>query len=130
MDRLDTIKTINVLAAALLIVHMIGFERLDIRLLGINILVWIALFLVAGSAFESRITTAIAKGWMKFGHVIGTFNSKLILTIIFFVVLTPIAFLFRLFNKHLVDHFKVNNRSTYFDDLNKSYEKSDFEKLW
>ncbi len=130
MDRLDTIKTINVLAAALLIVHIIGFKWLDIKLFGINVLVWISLLLVAGGAFESRITSAIARGWMKFGHVIGTFNSKLILTIIFFVVLTPIAFLFRLFNRHLVDHFKVNNRSTYFDDLNKSYVKSDFEKLW
>lgn len=130
MNRLDTIKTINVLAAALLVVYAIGFKWLDIRLLGVNVLVWIALLLIVGSAFESRITTAIAKGWMKFGHVIGTFNTKLILTVIFFVVLTPLAFLFRLFNRHLVDHFKVNNRSTYFDDLNKSYEKSDFEKLW
>lgn len=130
MDRLDTIKTINVLAAALLIVYAIGFKWLDIRLLGVNVLVWISLLLVVGGAFESRITTAVAKGWMKFGHALGTFNSKLILTVIFFVVLTPIAFLFRLFNRHLVDHFKVNNRSTYFDDLNKSYEKSDFEKLW
>lgn len=130
MDRLDTIKTVNVLAAALLVVHVIDFKLLDIRLLGINMLVWMALLLVVGGAFESRITTAVAKGWMKFGHVIGTFNSKLILAIIFFLILTPIAFLFRLFNRQLVDHFKVNNRSTYFDDLNKSYVKSDFEKLW
>ncbi|MCX5847932.1 MAG: SxtJ family membrane protein [Deltaproteobacteria bacterium] len=121
MDKRETLNTIIVLAAACLIAFLI---------FNITWFLWIVLFLSIGGLFESRITTGIAKYWMKFGRALGTFNSKIILTLIFFIILTPLAFFFRLFNKQLVNHFKTNSRTSYFDDVNKSYQKSDFEKLW
>jgi hypothetical protein len=121
MDRISTLKTITVLSAALVIAYLI---------FGYIWLLWAALLLLIGNAFESRATNAIARYWMKFAAVLGNFNSRVILTIIYFTVLTPVAFLFRLFNKPLVDHFRANKRSSYFDVLNKTYQKSDFEKMW
>jgi hypothetical protein len=121
IDRIDTLKTIAVLSVALIGAYLV---------FGSPWLIWAALFLSLGNAFESRITAAIARYWMKFAAVLGSFNSKVILTIIYFAVLTPVAFLFRIFNRPLVDHFRANKRASYFDELNKTYQKSDFEKMW
>jgi len=43
------------------------------------------------------IYTLVAKVWLGFSHLLGTFMSKVILSIVFFVVLTPIALLRRVF---------------------------------
>lgn len=121
MRKLETIKTITILTMAVLIAYLI---------FGAKWLLWTAILLSMGSAFQSRVTTAIAKYWMQFAAFLGNVNSKIILTTVFFVILTPIALLYRLFNREKVDHFLKNRRSSYFDDVRKSYGREDFEKLW
>jgi hypothetical protein len=39
------------------------------------------------------------RGWMALGHFLGLINSKIIMGLIFFVVVTPIALLMKLFGK-------------------------------
>jgi len=43
--------------------------------------------------------TVIYKPWMVIGHFIGAINTKIILTIIFFLVFTPVALLFKVLGK-------------------------------
>ena len=38
-------------------------------------------------------------GWMKFGAVMGAINTRIIMTVFFFVVLAPIGYLMRLLGK-------------------------------
>lgn len=121
MSRIDIIKTINILTIAVLIVYSI---------FGIKWLIWIAILLAFGNALESRITAAVANYWMRFALKIGYFNSMIILFIMFFFMLTPIAFIYRLFNREKVYPFRKNLRKSYFDDIHKSCRKDDFEKLW
>jgi len=121
MNQIDTFKTVNVLTLAFLIGYLV---------FSINWLLWVAFLLAIGNAFESRITSWIAEYWMKLAGILGKFNSKIILSVMFFIVLTPLAFVYRLFNRELVNHFRKNQRRSYFDDVNKSFTKSDFEKLW
>ena len=121
MNRLETIKTVTVLTLALLVVYLI-FE--------VQWLLWLAVLLTLGNVFESRITTALAGYWMRFAAFLGQINSKIILAFMFYGVLTPIAFLYRLFNQDKVDHFRKNRRQTYFEEVEKSYGPEDFEKLW
>ena len=121
MNALESIKTISVLTLALLIAYLI---------FGAPWLLWLAILLMLGNIFESRITTAIARYWMRFAETLGKFNSKLILMFMFYGVLTPIALLYRQFNQDKVDHFRKNNRQSYFEDVEKSYTPEDFEKLW
>jgi hypothetical protein len=121
LDRIAIFKTINVLSLALLICYL---------LFSAQWLLWLACLLLLGNTFESRITALIAEYWMKFAHYLGNINSKVLLSIIFFLVLTPIAFVYRLFNKDIVAHFMVNGKKSYFEDINKQYKKSDFEKVW
>ncbi len=42
-----------------------------------------------------RIYALVAKGWLGFSHLLGTFMSKIILTAVFFMVVTPLALLRR-----------------------------------
>jgi hypothetical protein len=42
------------------------------------------------------------KAWMAFGHVLGWINARIILGIVFFVVVTPIGLLLRLFGKDVL----------------------------
>jgi Na+/phosphate symporter len=125
LDRIAIFKTINVLSLALLICYLFFSAQW---------LLWLACLLVLGNTIESRITARItaliAEYWMKFAHYLGSINSKVLLTVIFFLVLTPVAFFYRLFNKDNVAHFIMNGRKSYFDDINKQYKKSDFEKVW
>jgi len=121
LDRIAVFKTISVLSLALLICYL---------LFGARWLLWFACILILGNAFESRITTWIAKYWMKFAQYLGNINSKVLLSIIFFAVLTPVAFAYRRFNKGKVNHFMANTSKTYFDDIQKTYHKEDFERLW
>ena len=44
--------------------------------------------------------------------------------------LVPIAWLYRLFNKKEVGNFFDKKEHSYFKDINKKYEKKDFEKMW
>ena len=121
LDRLATLKTINVLTMAILIAYVVFNAQW---------LLWAALLLTLGNAFESRITSALACYWMKFATVLGAFNSRLILTLTFYLILTPLAIVYRIFNRSLVDHFRANKRQSYFEDLSKNYTPADFEKTW
>jgi len=121
LDRLATSKTISVLTLAVLIAYVIFSAQW---------LLWVALLLTLGNAFESRLTTALASYWMKFATILGAFNSRVILTLTFYLILTPLAFVYRIFNRPLVDHFRANNRQSYFEDINKTYTQADFEKTW
>lgn len=121
MNRLAISKTLNVLAAALLIAYLI---------FGADWLLGIAVVICLGNAFESRLTAALARYWIRFGLFLGRINSRIILTILFFGVLTPLAYLYRLFNREKADHFLANKRQSYFDDARKTYRPEDFEKPW
>ncbi len=83
------------------------------------------LFLVA---FPTFLTELIAKYWMMFGKFLGNINSKIILFITYFIFITPIAFLFRIFNKKTVDKFKKDNTSSMFQTTNRDFLKDSFEK--
>jgi hypothetical protein len=121
LDRLATSKTISVLTLAVLIACLIFSARW---------LLWLAVLMTLGNAFESRFTTALARYWMKFANLLGAFNSRVILTATFYLILTPLAFVYRIFNRPLVDHFRANKRQSYFENLNKTYTPADFEKTW
>ena len=62
---------------------------------------------------NSKILTPLNKLWFKFGIFLGKIVSPLVMGVIFFLVVTPIAFLMRLLNKDLLN-LKFNNENTYW----------------
>jgi len=70
------------------------------------------IFLVLG-LLNSKILAPLNKLWFKFGIFLGKIVSPLVMGVIFFLVVTPIAFLMRLLNKDLLN-LKFNNENTYW----------------
>tara|TARA_A100001388_G_scaffold83176_2_gene59973 strand:- start:503 stop:895 length:393 start_codon:yes stop_codon:yes gene_type:complete len=51
------------------------------------------------------------KAWMKMGYILGWFNSRIILGIVFIIVLLPIALIMRIFSHDPLNLKKVNKSS-------------------
>jgi hypothetical protein len=70
------------------------------------------LFLILG-IINSKILTPLNKVWFKFGIFLGKLISPIVMGIIFFLVVTPIAFLMRMLKKDLLN-IKFNKNSSYW----------------
>ena len=75
-------------------------------------LVFSIIFLVLGLT-NSKILNPLNKLWFKFGIFLGKIMSPVIMGIIFFLVVTPIGLLMRLFGKDILN-LKFNNKATYW----------------
>ena len=71
-----------------------------------------SIFLILGIV-NSEILNPLNKLWFKFGIFLGKIISPLLMGIIFFLVVTPIGLLMRLFNKDLLN-LRFNNNSSYW----------------
>ena len=77
------------------------------------------LFLLLGIK-NSNILTPFNIMWLKFGLLLGKIVSPIIMGAVFFLVVTPIGFIMRLFKKDLLN-LKYNNFKSYW--LNKKGPK-------
>ena len=84
------------------------------------------IFLVLG-LLNSKILSPLNKLWFKFGILLGKIISPLIMGIIFFLVVTPIGLIMRLFRKDVLN-LKYNKSQSYWIEKNgpKSKMKNQF----
>ena len=81
-----------------------------------NIRVWslvISLIFLTLGLLNSKLLLPLNKIWFKFGILLGKIVSPLIMAIIFFLVVTPIAFIMRIIGKDLLN-LKFNNKKSYW----------------
>ncbi len=122
MDRLETLKTLNILALAALVFSFI---------FGAAWLAWLAALLLLAAASDNPAGRGIAAGWLKFAAWIGHFNTRVLLFLIYWLVLTPVALVYRLFNRKAVDHFRRDPGGSLFADIPAgACSKESFEKPW
>ena len=79
------------------------------------------IFLILG-IIDSRFLTPLNILWFKFGLLLGKIVSPLVMGIIFFFVVTPIAMLMRVFNKDLLN-LRYNNKNSYWIEKNEPKSK-------
>ena len=95
-----------------------------------EIRIWSAItsliFLLLG-LINSKILSPLNKLWFKFGIFLGKIISPLIMGIIFFIVVTPIGLIMRLFGKDVLN-LKYNKNHSYWIEKNgpKSKMKNQF----
>ncbi len=84
------------------------------------------IFLILGLV-NSKILTPLNRLWFKFGIFLGKIISPIIITLIFFIVVTPIGLIMRLLRKDLLN-LKFNKNKTYWIKKNgpKSKMKNQF----
>ena len=81
----------------------------DIRLWSLIISI---IFLFLG-LLNSNVLSPLNKLWFRFGLFLGKIISPIIMGIIFFLVVTPIGLLMRLFGKDIIN-LKFNNNKSYW----------------
>ena len=84
------------------------------------------IFLILGLA-NSKLLSPLNKIWFKFGIVLGKIISPIIMGVIFFLVVTPIGFIMRVFGKDVLN-LKYNKNKSYWIEKNdpKSKMKNQF----
>jgi len=116
----DRFKTILVIVTGLIALAWI----FDAPLLG-----KIALAIGALSVFIPAAARAIEWTWLKIALILGWVNSRILLSIVYFLFLMPIAWLARLFLKDPLA-LKKDKRDTLFATRNHLYTGKDLENIW
>jgi cellulose synthase/poly-beta-1,6-N-acetylglucosamine synthase-like glycosyltransferase len=107
---------------------VVGFVALSL-IFEIPILTYLALAVGFGSLLSTTIQRSIIFVWEKIAKVIGTVNSYLLLSIIFFIFLTPIALLMKLLNNKDSLRLKKPKDSNFFE-RNFKFKKEDLVNIW
>lgn len=74
-----------------------------------------SIFLIAALA-APQILERVHRPWMKFAHVVGNFNSKVILGLIYFTCFSLVRSLFFIFRKDPMRRRFEPDLETYWDD--------------
>lgn len=99
----------------------INHEKLNLWILGMSVI-----FLILGIT-DSKLLLPANKMWFKFGIFLGKIVSPLVMGIIFFLVITPIGLILRIFRKDVLKLKFSNDKSYWIDkDGPKSKMKNQF----
>jgi hypothetical protein len=118
-DKDKHLGTMLIFAIVLIILYMV--YRNDYFLYG-------ALLTGAIGILIPALSRLIHNLWMKFAELLGFVMNKVILGLVFFVFLVPVALLSRVFRKNPMKMQK--NAASYFSDRNFTYTKKSLEQLW
>ncbi len=119
MQKTDPYKTVLVILTGLLIVNWI-FKNPYLQFVSIGL----GLICV----FFSRVAVLIDWLWIKLALGLGWINSRILLTLIFFLFLLPVAWVSRLFVKDPLN-LKRRKESLYIN-RNHKFQKKDLENIW
>lgn len=105
----------------LLLLHYFFFSEQP-KLLAVS-LVFVLLCLLSPA-----FTHLVEQFWHLFTRTIGGVMNNVLLTIVFFLLLTPIAMLYRRFKKNTF--YKSKTENSYFINRNHTYKKRDLKNPW
>ena len=90
-----------------------------------NIRVWsliIAIIFLVFGLLNSKVLTPLNKIWFKFGILLGSFVSPIVMGIVFFAIVTPTSLIMRILGKNLLN-LKKDNKKTYWVERSKIQSK-------
>jgi cytochrome c oxidase subunit IV len=116
----DSIKTILVITVGFLIISYITKEEWPLR---------VSLVIGLLGLISDFVASKIHYLWMKLAWLLSLIVPNIVLSIIFFVLLTPIALLSKIFGDKNPLYLKNTNKSM-FKNSNKEFDKNSFEKPW
>lgn len=114
--REKDLETLAVLSAGLLVFFLI-FK--------IKVLLTVAIAVLLIAVFVKPLARLIAWLWLKLAEVLGWINSRVLLSLVFFLVLTPMALMRKLFTRKRKSAVPSNYR-----EKGRTYEPKDLENIW
>jgi predicted membrane protein len=123
MKREKNLETMLVITVGMLVLYFIFRSKS-----WSNYLLITSLVMGLIGVFSNFLSEKVTWVWGKIAHILGTFNSYVLLTAIFFIFLTPVAFLFKLTRK---DNLKLKaQKGTVYEERNHLYVAKDLENVW
>ena len=71
------------------------------------------IFLILG-LLNSKLLSPLNKIWIKFGEILGVIIAPIIMALVYFVILTPVSLVVRVFGKDLLGLKFMNKQQTYW----------------
>ena len=71
------------------------------------------IFLILG-LLNSKLLSPLNNLWIKFGEILGKVIAPIVMAVVYFLILTPISLLVRLFGKDLIGMKFSNNLKSYW----------------
>ena len=115
----EKFKTITTIVVGFLALFLLFHSR---------VFLYVAVIIGIGSLFFPFFGNWTVFLWTKLATMLGWINSRILLSVIFFILLFPIALLYRLFNKNHLD--LKNKKDSLYLDRSHNYKKEDLENVW
>ena len=87
--------------------------------LNIYLLAICVIFLILG-LINSKLLSPLNRSWIKFGETIGKVIAPIVMALVYFIVLTPISLILRIFGKDLLGLKFFKRKDTYWIKRKKS----------
>ncbi len=97
-DRRQLVNFGLVMALAFAVVALIRARLAEIDALAIGFMT-IAAFFAAAAVLAPRALAPIHRWWMKLAEALGWINTRLILIVVYYLLVTPIGLVMRLFGR-------------------------------
>jgi len=124
MKREKTIETMLVITVGMMVLHFVFKEKT-----GESYFLTASLIFGLIGVFSNFLSEQVSWVWGKIAHILGTFNSYVLLSVVFFIFLTPVAFLYKLTRKDTL-RLKVQKNGTIYEERNHLYVPKDLENVW
>jgi hypothetical protein len=112
-------ETHLVIATGLLIIFLRTEEK---------IFIYLAIAIGLTGIFIKPLALIITKGWFGLASILGKISSTLILTLVYYLILLPVATIYKLTHKRLLD--LENPGSSSWHSRDHQFQKGDLDNAW
>ena len=77
------------------------------------------IFLILG-LINSKLLSPLNKSWIKLGEILGIIIAPIVMALVYFVILTPVSLIVRMFGKDLLNLKFLKEKDTYWIKRKKS----------
>lgn len=120
LNPADKAKAQLVIVTGLMVIGLVfGWHRLVLVAAGLGL----------GFVFIPPFGDLVLKIWFGIAEALGWFSSRVLLSSVYFIFLTPLAFFYRLSGNNPLKLKRFDGGSV-FDERNHQYTKDDLENMW
>jgi len=94
-----------------------------------KIIFYLSIIISGIGVFSSKTSLILEKIWFKISYILSLIIPNILLFLLFFLILTPLSFLSKIFRAKSGFNLK-KNQTTMFVQLNKKFNKDSFKRAW
>jgi uncharacterized ion transporter superfamily protein YfcC len=121
---IDRCQALEAVLAAALFFLLIGLVS------GFRPLLAVAAIFMACALLSRSFAFRAGQAWLATARAIGAINNRLLLTLLFYIILTPISLVYRAVRGNILQIRKDAEVVTYFVERQHVISQVDFEKPW